>query len=183
MRKSPRIFIETFCNLSWGEKVHINIKKLILTHLEQVLTFNSTLCHQMLHEAIPAGIYLLNVNNRNTRTRCEICSKLTIKIPERRHYCWLWTCNCRLGIEHWKRNFPASIKLFKANKGITRTICKNCSKLTKKTRKRRHWRCSGVFIIPLNIFQSLFWCFHYWVWINKCRLGWVNFYTYIYSAN
>ena len=32
----------------------------------------------------PAGIYLLKVNNRNTRTRCEICSKLTIKIPERR---------------------------------------------------------------------------------------------------
>ena len=26
----------------------------------------------------------LQVNNRNTRTRCEICSKLTIKIPERR---------------------------------------------------------------------------------------------------
>ena len=30
----------------------------------------------------PAGIYLLKVNNRNTRTRCEIFSKLTIKIPE-----------------------------------------------------------------------------------------------------
>ena len=28
------------------------------------------------------GIYLLKVNNRNTRTRCEICSKLTIKTPE-----------------------------------------------------------------------------------------------------
>ena len=27
---------------------------------------------------IPAGIYLFKVNNRNTRTRCEICSKLTI---------------------------------------------------------------------------------------------------------
>ena len=27
------------------------------------------------------GIYLLKVNNRNTRTRCEICSKLTIKTP------------------------------------------------------------------------------------------------------
>ena len=25
----------------------------------------------------PAGIYLLKVNNRNTRARCEICSKLT----------------------------------------------------------------------------------------------------------
>ena len=34
----------------------------------------------------PAGIYLLKVNKRNTRIRCEICSKLTIKtikIPER----------------------------------------------------------------------------------------------------
>ena len=29
----------------------------------------------------PAGIYLLKVNNRNTRARCEICSKLTIKTP------------------------------------------------------------------------------------------------------
>ena len=34
---------------------------------------------------IPAEIYLLEVNNRNTRIRCEICSKLTIKTPERRH--------------------------------------------------------------------------------------------------
>ena len=33
----------------------------------------------------PTGIYLLKVNNRNTRTRYEICSKLTIKTPERRH--------------------------------------------------------------------------------------------------
>ena len=30
------------------------------------------------------GIYLLKVNNRNTTTRCEICSKLTIKTPERK---------------------------------------------------------------------------------------------------
>ena len=31
---------------------------------------------------IPADIYVLKVNNRNTRTRCEIFSKLTIKTPE-----------------------------------------------------------------------------------------------------
>ena len=43
-----------------------------------------------LHKTVPnqkrfaAGIYLLKVSNRNTGTRCEICSKLTIKIPERR---------------------------------------------------------------------------------------------------
>ena len=29
----------------------------------------------------PAGNYMFKVNNRNIRTRCEICSKLTIKIP------------------------------------------------------------------------------------------------------
>ena len=34
--------------------------------------------------AVPAGNCMFKVNNRNTRTRCEICSKLTIKTPERR---------------------------------------------------------------------------------------------------
>ena len=32
----------------------------------------------------PANIYSLKANNRNTRKRCEICFKLTIKTPERR---------------------------------------------------------------------------------------------------
>ena len=32
----------------------------------------------------PVGNYMFKVNNRNTRRRCEIYSKLTIKIPERR---------------------------------------------------------------------------------------------------
>ena len=35
---------------------------------------------------MPAGIYLFKVNNRNTRTGCEICSKLTINTPERRQW-------------------------------------------------------------------------------------------------
>ena len=35
------------------------------------------------------GIYLLKVSNRDTRTRCEICSKLTIKTSERHH----WRCS------------------------------------------------------------------------------------------
>ena len=41
-------------------------------------------------DIVRAGIYLLKVNNRNSRTRCEIClkicSKLTIKTPEQRHW-------------------------------------------------------------------------------------------------
>ena len=33
---------------------------------------------------IPAGIYLFQAHNGNTRTMCEICLKLTIKTPEQR---------------------------------------------------------------------------------------------------
>ena len=35
----------------------------------------------------PANIYLLKGNYRNTRKRCEICSKFTLKTPERRQRC------------------------------------------------------------------------------------------------
>ena len=36
-------------------------------------------------ENITTNIYLFKINNKNTRKRCETCSKLTIKTPERRH--------------------------------------------------------------------------------------------------
>ena len=32
----------------------------------------------------PVGNYMFEVNNENTRTRCEICSKLIINTPKRR---------------------------------------------------------------------------------------------------
>ena len=35
----------------------------------------------------PVDIYLLQVNNRNTRKMHEICPKLTVKTPERPHWC------------------------------------------------------------------------------------------------
>ena len=35
----------------------------------------------------PANICLFKGNNRNTRKRCEICSKLTIKTSEQHHTC------------------------------------------------------------------------------------------------
>ena len=40
-----------------------------------------------LWSSAPVGNYMFRVNNRSTRTRCEVCSKLTIKTPER--------CHCR----------------------------------------------------------------------------------------
>ena len=42
----------------------------------------------------PANNYMFKVNNRNTRRRCEVFSKLTIKILERRQ--WLGLVNIRV---------------------------------------------------------------------------------------
>ena len=49
-----------------------NLELVSSTHLRRALS-------------VPANISLFKVNNRNTRKRCEICSKLTIKTPERRY--------------------------------------------------------------------------------------------------
>ena len=40
---------------------------------------------KQLKSLIPAGNYMFKVNDRNTKTRYGICSKLTIKTTERRH--------------------------------------------------------------------------------------------------
>ena len=40
----------------------------------------------IIHQLIPAGIYLLSVNDRNTKSRCKIHWKLTIKTPEWRQW-------------------------------------------------------------------------------------------------
>ena len=41
---------------------------------------------KMKKKVLSAGIHLLKVNNKNTKTRCEICSKLTVNTPERCHW-------------------------------------------------------------------------------------------------
>ena len=50
------------------------------------IPFHSTCTTLCPFYSFPAGNYMFKVGNRNTRTRCEICSRLTIKIPERRHW-------------------------------------------------------------------------------------------------
>ena len=53
-----------------------------------------------------AGVYLLKVNNRNTRTRREICSQLTIKTLKRRLWrrSGVFTVNFELKESHWRRS-------------------------------------------------------------------------------
>ena len=38
-------------------------------------------CGNILQITIPSGNYMFKVTNRNTRTRCEISSELSIKTP------------------------------------------------------------------------------------------------------
>ena len=57
----------------------------------KVLTAASFL-YSIQRRIYPTGIYLLVVNNRNTETRCGICSKLTIKGI----VFIVRTCNCHI---------------------------------------------------------------------------------------
>ena len=50
---------------------------------------NAEIINHLTHEN-PA---MFKVNNRNTRAMCEICSKLTIRAPERRQVS-LWCLYC-----------------------------------------------------------------------------------------
>ena len=69
---------EQITNLRYSPKFLLNTTKMRYTGTTNMWTINGImLCHYH-----PAGNYMFKVNNGNTRTRCEICSKLTIKIPE-----------------------------------------------------------------------------------------------------
>ena len=48
-----------------------------------VITFK---LHCPIYSMNPAGNYMSKVNNENTRIKCEICSKLIKKRPERRQW-------------------------------------------------------------------------------------------------
>ena len=48
------------------------------------MVFSQSKWEIQFNKFIPTGICLLKVNGRNTRRSCEISSKLTINIPERR---------------------------------------------------------------------------------------------------
>ena len=46
--------------------------------------------HWFTISSLPSGDFMFKVNKRNSRKMCEICSKLTIKTPERRHFSASW---------------------------------------------------------------------------------------------
>ena len=56
------------------------------------------------------SIYLFKVNNRNSRKRYEICSKLKVKIPERRHWRRSGVLNviCSVTIKNFLETLPTN---------------------------------------------------------------------------
>ena len=52
-----------------------------LSGRKDICVLGNVLTLQIILRNYPANIYLFKVNNRNSRKRCEICSKLTIKTP------------------------------------------------------------------------------------------------------
>ena len=63
------------------------MKRRSIPFWKYIVCMSNTDIYWKLTARIPAGNYMFKVNNRNTRTRCEICSKLTIKTPERYQWC------------------------------------------------------------------------------------------------
>ena len=74
--------------LNYLDYLLLDVQRLLIfnTHF-QIVIFSDKLLpwqHWRYELLFPANIYLYKVNNRNSRKRCEIFSKLTIKTPERR---------------------------------------------------------------------------------------------------
>ena len=66
------------CSTYWREALILKWEKFFIS---------SKICSFLFpNKNTPVGIYMFKVNNRNTTTRGEICSKLTRKRPERRQW-------------------------------------------------------------------------------------------------
>ena len=67
----PQRFSDFWMNGRNGVYTDYLDQSIYLRHWQYIMRYNST------------SIYLIKVSNRNIRTRCEICSMLTIKTSER----------------------------------------------------------------------------------------------------
>ena len=122
---------------------------------------------------------MFKVNNRNTRKRLGICSKLTIKTPERLRrrssvfignfehishlfivfYCWLWTRKCKL------RSFQFCVNMSLIIKKFWKCFSQN-QLLSKKEKEKLDFSCiilkngqtyfENLAVWRPQVFQSMF---------------------------
>ena len=77
-------------------------------------------CNSNGFKTVPANISMFKVNKRYTRKRCEICSKLTIKTPERRQ--WRHSGVFVINFEHISQFFLVYL-LLTLNKEMLAGVC------------------------------------------------------------
>ena len=70
-------------------KMNFNVKQTFLKKLSRKIWRFSML---VVENNYPVYNYMFKIDIKSTRTRCEICSKLTIKTAGPFFYCWLWIC-------------------------------------------------------------------------------------------
>ena len=73
----------------------------------QALSVHFVIQQRCICHPFPVGIYMFKINNRNTRRRCEICSKLTIKTPERRQWRLGFKCAFCNTVEVYLASIPS----------------------------------------------------------------------------
>ena len=126
--------------------------RLVHIYYKEILNRKFHILCSAVKKTTPAGVYLLKVNNRNTRTRGEICSELTIKIPERRQLgkCWLgWDhVSYRKGQETTFIN-KYHVKTGMKTKGFQKGAWSHVAKINVLFIKIYQTECSGDAIIYL----------------------------------
>ena len=122
----------------------MNIKNCLTFACRDTFWFNKIDIFARVVNGIPAANYMFKVDNRNTRTRCQICSKLTMKTPERRQiyknyqnfHCfiysnenlqiWCLLLSPQVKYGHWKNR--ARLRRFLCSNRINRHFAWNLSR-------------------------------------------------------
>ena len=101
------------------------------------------LCSLLILKLKPVGIFLLEVNNGNTKN--NVWNLCNVNNNDTR------TMSTAISPEIIREpRKPLVFWWFKGN---------------------RNWLCSVILLLILNRFQKLFWCFHSWLWTNNYQLG------------
>ena len=91
-----------------SHKNKLTISCIKILYLNKFMFSGKKLDYRCLTRFYQADIYLLKVNNKNTRARCEICLKLTINTPE-------WQVNNKDTRTKPERRYWLQFDLFIAN--------------------------------------------------------------------
>ena len=109
----------------------------------------------------PASIYLFKFKRKNIRKRCEICSDLTMKTPERSQYRWILTTDTLL---RWVKMHITPLFCIKVRGPITFNSIKKIKlvffqtrnkklvyNVTKKTLESSNLAANSIFLLFLNV--------------------------------